>query len=103
MRQLIVQQWVAVDIAAEEDGGLNFVSEEPSSETTDPAFKASVMGLIDSVDTMILGANIYAQSKDYWPYVEEQGEDGEKLNNSPSSSPRRSWMTPAGATFLRQR
>ena len=82
MRKLIVQQWVTVDnIAAEEDGGLSFVSGEPFSEKTDPAFKASVMGLIDSVDTMILGANTYAQSKDYWPYADDQGEYGEKLNH----------------------
>ena len=82
MRKLIVQQWVTVDnIAAEEDGGLSFVSGEPFSEKTNPAFKASVMGFIDSVDTMILGANTYAQAKDYWPYADEQGEYGEKLNN----------------------
>ena len=82
MRKLVVQQWVTVDnIAAEEDGGLSFVSGEPFSERSNPAFKASVMGFIDSVDTMILGANTYAQSKDYWPYADEQGEYGEKLNN----------------------
>lgn len=81
MRKLVVQQWVTVDnIAAEEDGGLSFVSGEPFSETTDPAFKASVMGLIDSVDTMVLGANTYAQSNRYWPYADDQGEYGEKLN-----------------------
>ncbi|MEV4177195.1 dihydrofolate reductase family protein [Nonomuraea sp. NPDC049709] len=82
MRKLIVQQWVTVDnIAAEEDGGLSFVSGEPFSETTNKAFEASMMGFIDSVDTLILGANTYAQSKDYWPYADEQGEYGEKLNN----------------------
>ncbi|MDR7082807.1 dihydrofolate reductase [Arthrobacter ginsengisoli] len=82
MRKLIVQQWVTVDnIAAEEDGGLSFVSAEPFSETTNNAFKARVMGFIDSVDTMILGANTYAQSKGYWPYADDQGEYGEKLNN----------------------
>jgi dihydrofolate reductase len=81
MRKLVVQQWVTVDnIAAEEDGGLSFVSVEPFSEKTDPAFKASLMGLIDSVDTMILGANTYAQSTG-WAYAEDQGEYGEKLNN----------------------
>ncbi len=81
MRKLIVQQWVTVDnIAAEEDGGLSFVNGEPFSEKTDPAFKASVMGFIDSVDTMVLGANTYAQSKDYWPHADEQGEYGRKLN-----------------------
>jgi len=58
MRKLIVQQWVTVDnIAAEEDGGLSFVSGEPFSETDTSAFKSSLMGFIDSVDTMILGAN----------------------------------------------
>jgi hypothetical protein len=51
MRKLVVQQWVTVDnVAAEEDGGLSFVSGEPFSDTTNPGFKASVMGLIDSVD-----------------------------------------------------
>ncbi|GAA4320540.1 dihydrofolate reductase family protein [Actinomadura luteofluorescens] len=39
------------------------------------------MGFIDSVDTMILGANTYNQTKDYWPHADEQGEYGEKLNN----------------------
>jgi len=82
MRQLIVQQWVTVDnIAAEEDGGLSFVSGEPFSDTTNKAFKATVMGFIDSVDTMMLGANTYAQAKGYWPCADEQGEYGEKLNN----------------------
>lgn len=82
MRTLIVQQWVTVDnVAAEEDGGLSFVSGEPFSETDTSAFKASVMGFIDSVDTMILGANTYVQARDYWPTATEQGEYGEKLNN----------------------
>lgn len=81
MRKLIVQQWVTVDnIAAEEDGGLSFVSGEPFSERTNPAFKAAVMGFIDSVDTMILGATTYAQSVGYWPTADEQGEYGQKLN-----------------------
>ena len=81
-RKLVVQQWVTVDnIAAEEDGGLSFVSAEPFSEKTSSAFKSNLMGFIDSVDTMILGANTYAMSKDYWPYAEDQGEYGEKLNN----------------------
>lgn len=82
MRKLVVQQWVTVDnIVAEEDGGLGFVSGEPFSDTTEPAFKATMMGFIDSVDTMLLGANTYAMSKDYWPHAEEQGEYGAKLNS----------------------
>jgi dihydrofolate reductase len=30
---------------------------------------------------MILGANTYQQTKDYWPNAEDQGEYGAKLNN----------------------
>ncbi|NUR57978.1 MAG: deaminase [Catenulispora sp.] len=82
MRRLVVQQWVTVDnFAAEEDGGLSFVSGEPFSEKTEPAFKDTIMGFIDSVDTMLLGANTYAMSKGYWPHAEEQGEYGKKLNS----------------------
>ncbi|WP_426512921.1 dihydrofolate reductase family protein [Dactylosporangium sp. McL0621] len=82
MRKLIAQQWVTVDnIAAEEDGGLSFVSGEPISEKTDPAFKTSVMALIESVDTMLLGANTYVQHRDYWPHATEQGEYGQWLND----------------------
>ena len=82
MRKLIVQQWVTVDnIAAEEDGGLSFVSGEPFSGTDTSPFKASLMGFIDTVDTMILGANTYEQANGYWPDADEQGEYGVKLNN----------------------
>jgi dihydrofolate reductase len=82
MRKLIVQQWVTVDnIAAEEDGGLSFVVAEPFSDTDDSPFKHNLMGFIDSVDTMILGATTYTQNKDYWPNADDQGEYGEKLNN----------------------
>jgi dihydrofolate reductase len=81
MRKLIVQQWVTVDnIAAEDDGGLSFVPGEPFDDAVTTPFKTSLMGFIDSVDTMILGANTYKQSKDYWPHAAEQGEYGEKLN-----------------------
>ena len=81
MRKLIVQQWVTVDnIAAEEDGGLSFVSVQPFSSTSNTAFKASVMGFIDSVDTMILGATTYSQARNYWPHADDQGEYGTKLN-----------------------
>jgi dihydrofolate reductase len=82
MRRLIVQQWVTVDsIAAEEDGGLSFVSGESFGETDQSPFKVSLMGFIDSVDTMILGANTYRQTVGYWPHATEQGEYGHKLNS----------------------
>lgn len=82
MRKLRVQQRVTVDtIAAEEERGLSFVPGEPFSTTDTSPFRASVMGFIDSVDTMILGANTDAESRDYWPHATEQGEYGEKVNN----------------------
>lgn len=82
MRKLIVQQWVTADnIVAEEDGGLGFVTPEPfDDEVTDNPFQNSLMAFIDSVDTMILGANTYTMSKDYWPSATDQGAYGEKLN-----------------------
>jgi dihydrofolate reductase len=80
-RKLVVQQWVTVDnIAAEEDGGLSFVSGEPFDDHARSAFKDEMMAFIDSVDTMILGADTYHQSKGYWPYAEEQGEYGRRFN-----------------------
>ncbi|GAB3864869.1 dihydrofolate reductase family protein [Micromonospora andamanensis] len=83
MRKLIVQQWVTINnIAAEEDGGLSFVKGEPFDDTiTDNPFQNNLMSFIRSVDTMILGANTYHQSKGYWPYADEQGEYGRQLNN----------------------
>ncbi|WP_202806574.1 dihydrofolate reductase family protein [Kribbella catacumbae] len=83
MRKLIVQQWVTVDnIAAEEDGGLSFVSGEPFDDAvTDNPFQNNLMGFIDSVDTMILGATTYNQTNGYWPHAEDQGEYGKGLNN----------------------
>lgn len=82
MRKLIVQQWVTVDnIAAEEDGGLSFVAGEPFDDTvTDDPFQNAMMAFIDSVDTMLLGAATYAQTKDYWPHADDQGAYGRKLN-----------------------
>jgi dihydrofolate reductase len=82
MRKLIVQQWATVDnIVAEEDGGLSFVSGEPFDDSTQSAFKDSVMAFIDSVDTMLLGANTYKMSVGYWPTAEDQGVYGKKVNS----------------------
>ncbi|WP_199040227.1 dihydrofolate reductase family protein [Glycomyces salinus] len=83
MRKLVVQQWVTVDnFAAEEGGGLGFVSGEPFDDAvTDDPFQNSMMAFIDSVDTMILGANTYAMAKGYWPTADDQGEYGRRLNS----------------------
>jgi dihydrofolate reductase len=82
MRKFIVQQWVTVDnIAAEEDGGLSFVTTSSFSAPGDEDLAAISLEFIDTVDTMILGANTYAMAKGYWPTNTDQGAYGEKLNN----------------------
>jgi dihydrofolate reductase len=84
MRKLIVQQWATVDnIVAEEDGGLSFVDVPPYDELPDEDLKTSVMEFIDSVDTMILGANTYNIFVPYWPSAKEEGEGefADKLNH----------------------
>ena len=57
------------------------------------------MGFIDSVNTMILGATTYAESKDYWPYADEQGEYGEKLDKLTKFVASSRLETPPGVTF----
>ena len=57
------------------------MSVEPFDDNIESPSKSNLMGFIDSVDTMVLGANTYTQAKDYWPYADDQGEYGEKLNN----------------------
>jgi dihydrofolate reductase len=82
MRKFIVQQWVTADcIAAEEDGGLSFVTTSSFAAPGDEDLGAAALEFINTVDTMILGANTYAMFKDYWPTADDQGEMGEKLNN----------------------
>src|ERR1044071_6656087 len=82
MRKLIVQQWVTVDnIAAEEDGGLSFVTAEPFDDNAISPFQTELMAFMDSLDTMILGATTYSQAVGYWPHAEDQGEWGRKVND----------------------
>lgn len=80
MRKLIVQQWATIDnIVAEEDGGLSFIHAEPFVQSPEDVQK-SVMEFIDSVDTMILGANTYQMFVQYWPGNTSEGDFADKLN-----------------------
>ena len=99
MRKLIVQQWVTVDnVAAEEDGGLSFVSGEPfDDEVTDNPFQNNLMGFIDSVDTMILGATTYGQTRATGRQPPSRARTARSSTTSPSTSPRRRWTRPRGA------
>lgn len=80
MKKLIVQQWATVDnVVAEEDGGLSFVDVPPYQQSPKDV-QAAVMDFIDSVDTMILGANTYQLFVEYWPTNTSEGVFAEKLN-----------------------
>ncbi|VXB25018.1 Dihydrofolate reductase [Microbacterium sp. 8M] len=80
MRKLIAQQWVTLDdIVAEEDGGLGFVTPLPFDDAHPTPFQDRIMAMIDSVDTLILGADTYRQSTG-WADATDQGEYGRKLN-----------------------
>jgi dihydrofolate reductase len=57
------------------------VSGEPFDDNVTNPFHENLMSFMDSIDTMILGANTYAQGVGYWPHAEDQGEWREKLNN----------------------
>ncbi|GAB6856761.1 hypothetical protein [Microbacterium xylanilyticum] len=75
MRKLIAQQWVTLDdIVAEEDGGLGFVTPLPFDDAHPTPFQDRIMAMIDSVDTLILGANTYRQSTG-WPVHRLGGRD----------------------------
>ena len=82
MRKLIVQQWVTVDnIAAEEDGGLSFVSGEPF----DDGHRQPVQEQHDGVHR--LGRHDDPRREHVRPVqglladADDQGEYGEKLNS----------------------
>lgn len=80
MRKLIVQQFATVDnIVAEEDGGLSFADVPPYPESPQD-IKTAVMEFVNSVDTMILGANTYELFVGYWPTNTSEGEFAKKLN-----------------------
>jgi hypothetical protein len=103
MRKFIVQQWVTVDnIAAEEDGGLSFVTVSPFDRPGDEDLGAAALEFIDTVDTMILGANTYAMGKHYWPTADDQGEYGEKLNNLAKFVASSRLKMPLGVSFRPQ-
>lgn len=108
LRKLAVQRLVMVDnVAAEQDGGLSCLPGEPFSETTNDEFKASVLEHIDSVDTMIRGANTYLQAGGYRPYTETRastarGSTPSAIRPPPPGAQGAGRQAPAGMGWLSQ-
>jgi dihydrofolate reductase len=81
MRKLIIQEWISLDgFAADSGGGIDFF--------TDPKFnkgwEVDELVFLDSIDTIILGANTYKMFADYWPEADTSTElVADKLNSIP--------------------
>ncbi len=81
MRKLILQEWISIDgFAADNEGGIEFF--------TDPKFnkgwEVDELVFMDSIDTIILGANTYKMFIDYWPGADNSTElVADKLNSTP--------------------
>lgn len=80
MRRIILQQFVTVDgFAAETHGGMSFQQDYVAKNDT--SFQEDGLRFLDTIDTMILGANTYHMFVQYWPYaMDEVGEFAQKLN-----------------------
>ncbi len=80
MRKIILQEFVTIDnFAAAPNGEMSFIDEYAANN--DRNFQADAEAFLDTVDTMILGANTYRLLVEYWPEATEEGTFGEKLNS----------------------
>ena len=80
MRKIILQEFVTIDnFAAAPNGEMPFI--DAYSTDNDKSFQADAEAFLDTVDTMILGANTYRMFVEYWPEATEEGTFGEKLNS----------------------
>jgi dihydrofolate reductase len=83
MRKVILQEFVTLDgLAAGPNDSVDFV---PNATQGDQSLGREQMGLIDTIDTILLGRVTYRLFAEYWPNVSE-GEDkafADKLNAIP--------------------
>ena len=72
MRKLIVQQWISADGFAADSNGTTafFENERYNSDYWD----ADQLQLLETIDTILLGANTYKMFLEYWPDADEDKE-----------------------------
>jgi dihydrofolate reductase len=81
MRKLIVQEWLSADgFAADENGLTDFFS----SVTVDEESDKDILADMDSIDTILLGANTYRLFVDYWPTQKSVNDRmADRINGTP--------------------
>lgn len=81
MKRIILQQFVTIDgYAADLNGGMDF--QQDYVARNDQGFQEEALRFLDTIDTMLLGANTYRMFAAYWP--EATGDErvfAEKLNS----------------------
>lgn len=79
MKRIVLQQFATVDgFAADPDGRMDF--QQAYVVRNDRSFQEHALAFLDTVDTMIMGANTYRMFAGYWPEATHEGVFAEKLN-----------------------
>ncbi|WP_153800316.1 dihydrofolate reductase family protein [Foetidibacter luteolus] len=81
MRKLIFQQWLSLDgYAADADNSVTFIESTTLNKYSD----LDQLAWLDSIDTILLGANTYRLFVDFWPTATTNDEViADKLNSIP--------------------
>jgi dihydrofolate reductase len=81
MRKLILQVWLSLDgFAADENGSTGFFESPGLNEYSDK----DIFDQMDSIDTIIIGANTYKLFAGFWPEADVNKEMmAEKINTTP--------------------
>lgn len=79
MKNVILQEFVTIDgFAADANDETPFI--DAYAARNDVSFQKDAERFLDTVDTMVLGANTYEMFSGYWPDAMEEGAFAEKLN-----------------------
>jgi dihydrofolate reductase len=81
MRKIILQEWLSLDgFAADEKGSTDFFASPELSKYSDK----EIWNQMDSIDTILLGANTYRMFVEFWPAADVKEEImTEKINTTP--------------------
>lgn len=81
MRKLIIQEWLSIDgYAADEKGSTDFFGSVEMSADSDQ----DILERMNSIDTILLGANTYKLFVDFWPTPQAEKEIiANRLNETP--------------------